>query len=740
MVRRAVRSACIGLLAITAFVWAFGSAHALNPKNRNAVRDAFRAAEHGEWQRAFRLVEGVTDPLPAKALRWLRMIEEEGPESFDDYARFLITNPDWPLQEQMQFLAERRIIDPADHALIRRFFRDRPPLTTRGHIRYAEALLDVGEDERAAGLLRRAWVEGDFSRSEGRKFYDLYGHLLGEDDHVARLDNLLWDYRRRSASRMLELVPAGHRRLGEARLRLQRRQHGVDRAIAAVPGELRNDPGLVFDRLRWRRQKRRHDDAMEILLDPPAELDRPGMWWFEREFQLRRALRQRDFDLAYRLASRHGQKEGRDFAEAEWLAGWLALRFVDLPREALRRFERLYAGVTTPISRARAAYWAGRAAAALEDHEHAATWYHRAMRLPITYYGQRAAEELGEPLPGLDVLPPTRAQRTAFESKELTRLVRLLIGVEAREHISPFLIRLAGDAATPSEVGLVGDLAAASERPDLVTMVGKFAAYDGIINAEVAFPIPDIEAMTEPIRGQPDPALVLAVARQESLFDTRVMSRAGARGLLQLMPRTASLMARDLGLRYNTGLLTWAPEYNVRLGRHYLGRMIERFDELGLAFAAYNAGPSRVERWLDLHGDPRGRGRHALIDWVELIPFDETRNYVQRVLENHVVYRARFAENSPTRVSFLDVNGPIAPTPRPALKPRAVVATLNAPTPALKPIGEARVVPAGYTSPPIPTLKPQSDTGTADAAPIPLLKPSDLAARGPARRAIGGPA
>jgi len=725
-----------GLTLLLAALIGSAPADALNPKDRHVVGDAFRAANAGDWQRAFGLVEPVRDPLPQKTLRWLRMMDEQGPAGFTDYARFLLANPHWPLPEEMLFLAERRIVDPADHALIRRLFERWPPLTTRGHIRYAQALFEVGRDAQATGLIRKAWIEGDFSSTEGRKFHQRYGHLLSEDDHVARLDNLLWDYRRRSAARMLERVPAGHRRLAEARLRLQRRQHGVDAAIAAVPGALRNDPGLLFDRLRWRRQKRRHESAMEILLDPPAELGRPSMWWFEREFQIRRALRDRDFALAYRLAGRHGQTEGADFAEAEWLAGWLALRFMDQPREALRRFERLFAGVTSPISRARAAYWAGRAASALANSELAQAWYEEAAALPITFYGQHAAAELGRELPELDVPPARRGERAAFEGKEVVRVARMLIEVGAHDQLHPFLIRLADDAGTPREVGLVGELAAQSRRPDLVALAGKYAGYHGVINPEVAFPIPAIDAFTEPRPGEPDPALVLAVARQESVFDTRGVSRAGARGLLQLMPNTARLMARELGVAYNRGLLTGDPDYNVRLGRHYLGRLLDRYDAAALALAAYNAGPSRVGRWLDLHGDPRG-DRHALIDWLELIPFDETRNYVQRVLENHGVYRARLADDEPVLVSVQPVNGPIVPAPMPGLKPVTLAAHSqpaapgepvdNAPTPRLKPKA-AQIIPAGFEPPPLPRLKPGRMEQSAGSPPMPEPNPAHLAA------------
>jgi soluble lytic murein transglycosylase len=730
--RRATTWLC-GVLALLIAVAAPPPASALDPKDRDVVGDAFRAAAAGDWDRAASILEPVTDPLPAKTLRWLRLLDGQGTESFAEMARLLLANPHWPRAERLQVMAEDRINDPADHELIRRFFAARPALTTRGMIRHAEALLAAGEREAAADLLRRAWVEGDFSTSEAQKFRRIHGRHLTVEDHVARLDNLLWDRRHTAAGQMLELMPAGERRLAEARLRLQRRQPGVDRAIREVPGELRNHPGLLFDRLQWRRHKRLHDGVIEILLDPPADLGRPEPWWFEREFQIRRALRARDFDLAWRLAERHGQSEGLAFAEAEWLAGWLALRFRNQPRTALRHFERLHDGVGRPISLARGAYWAGRAAASLGDGRGAETWYRRAAQHHTTFYGQMAAAELGQSLTPLIYLPATASQRAAFEGKELVRVARMLIAADAGDHLNPFMLRLVDDAATAVEVGLVGELAAASGRPHLVTAVGKYASYDGRIDEAAAFPIPNLRGFTSPPPGDPDPALLLAVARQESVFNSWVVSSAGARGIMQLMPATAETMARQLGLRYNLGLLTGDPEYNIRLGSHYLRGLLRRYGELALVLAGYNAGPSRVEEWLQLHGDPRGRDRHALIDWIELIPFKETRNYVQRVIENHEIYRRRFLGETPATVAMRPVNGPLDPVPVPLARPAtggsgSSVATRSGPLdppplPAPRPDG-LEVVPAGFDDP--ARGEPAPGEGPMGAVPLPVLKPDAI--------------
>jgi soluble lytic murein transglycosylase len=729
----------IGLILAVPWLAAGASAHALDPEYQAILRETFQAAGRKEWQRALRLTALVEDPLPAKTVRWLRMLEDGQPANFATVAQFLIDNPHWPWPEQLQALAESTITDPADHGLIRRLFADRPPLTTRGHIRYAEALFNIDRDERGEALIRKAWIEGDFSAREEKRFLQKYRRMLTSADHVARLDNLLWDYRRTSANRMLTLVPDEYRRLAEARMRLQRRQNGLDKAIEAVPADLRSDPGLTFDRLRWRRQKRLDKGVLEVLLDPPPAVGRPALWWFERELQIRRALRQRDFELAYQLASRHRQSAGDDFAEAEWLAGWLALRFVNQPNTALSHFTRLYSGVWAPVDRASAAYWAGRSAAALGNPSLAGQWYRTAAAFPIAYYGQLAAEELGQahrPLPDPPPAPP--AQRAAFESQELVRVARMLVEADATEQVTHFLSRLGEQASSAMQVGMVAELAATSGRPHLVAQVGRSTAYYGHPNHVAAFPIPEIAGLIRPPPGEPEPALLMGVGRQESMFNPWLSSRAGARGLLQLIPRTAFLMAGQLGMPYNQSLLTGDPNYNVRLGSHYLRTLLKRYDgEVALAVAAYNAGPRRVDEWVRLHGDPRRRDPHHLIDWIELIPFDETRNYVQRVLEGRNMYRRRLASDNPTTVWFRPVNGPLEPIPTMAFKPldeveriRVAELVMRAPRPRLKPgvpAAAAKVIPAEYQSQsqsaPLPLLKPDAAVRVAAEQPLPEFKP-----------------
>lgn len=643
------------------------------------IGEAFYAADMEEWPRAFRLMERIDDPLGLKLFRWLALVEDKAGATFNDLATFIIENPTWPRIDDLQTMAEGRLTDSADQSLTRQLFADREPLTIRGRIRFAEALFAANEDEKAARQVKRAWTLGEFSAKEERAFLKRHQRHLNRDDHSVRLDNLLWDRQWRSAERMLSKVSSERQKLAKARLALQKRAPGVDAAVEAVPAILAKDPGLLYDRIRWRRHKQKHAGAVELLLDPPEQLARPERWWFERSFQVRRAITDRQFEKAYRLASQHGQLTGGDYAEAEWLSGWLTLRFINRPKTAFRHFVRLYDRVVAPVRQARAAYWAGRAAASQNDDAGATAWYRRAASHHAAYYGQLALIELDG---DAEIKPPpeaTAAERAAFEASELAQAARMLIAAGAVNHLDAFLGELSATAETAAEIGIIAEYADAAGRPTLLARLGRTAAFEGKVHEQVAFPIPKIEGLLQPAAASVEPPLLLGLARQESMFQSGAASSAGARGLLQLLPSTARIVARRVGKTYDADRLVSDPDYNAFLGGHYLELLLEQFDgEFALALAGYNAGPLRVRKWLKRNGDPRKGDRYAIIDWIELIPFAETRNYVQRVLEGYRVYKRRLAEAEIKMIDYPGINllhPPPVPAPRPSDLPTGIVAS-----------------------------------------------------------------
>jgi soluble lytic murein transglycosylase len=601
-------------------------------------RAAFKAAHTGHWAEARRLAAQGHDKLIAKVLHWYDLARPGGDASFDELAEFITRNPDWPTINALRAHAEDALPDDMAPSRVKAWFERNPPVSTTGRVRYAEAMLALGEPQGLA-LIRSAWIEGNFGERQEQIFLFRHHQQLRPQDHVARLDRLLWDGQVHAARAMLRRVDAGHAALAEARIGLADLKPGVEWWLRRVPPELRNDPGLLFDRARWRRRKGHDDEARAILLHPPAELVRPELWWQERGIAVHRALAQGYVTDALHLAERNGQTPGTtSYADAEWLSGWIALRLLREPARALAHFQNMAEAVRWPISRARAHYWEGRALSALGRTQAAAAAYSAAAQFGMTYYGQLAALRLDPAArPALPPPPtPSPAAREAFDRQELVRAVRALGQLGEDELRETFIKCLAIHADGPEAAELVADLAVEQTRPDLAVKLVRQTWHGEVPLTVHSFPVRDLPHSVAAER-----ALVLSVIRQESAFDAKAISRAGALGLMQLMPATARKTASGLGLGFANSRLTDDPDYNVRLGSAYLAHLLDDFGgNYVLAIAAYNAGPSRVRQWMRDNGDPRSRDVDV-VDWIEMIPFDETRNYVQRVLEALHIYRVR---------------------------------------------------------------------------------------------------
>ena len=638
--------------------------------DRSDLDRLLEAADQGEWHWAMRLAQGTGVPQLRSYVRWRELAESKDQPPFDAYAIFLRADADWPSLGTIQTRAEEAMdaTVPVDARLA--FFADRPPRTRQGRILYADALIAAGRAPEAVQYLRQAWIEDDFGDEEERLFLGRFGAELDRPTHAARLDRLLWDGRVDQSRRMLSRVGPAERTLATTRLKLQLSDPGVDAALAALPEQERRDAGVMYDRLRWRRKNGLEAGVREILLGPPEELRRPELWWREQDKAIRAALAERSFKLAYRLASASRQRSGLPFVEAEWQAGWLALQFTGQPKRARQHFERLWPEVATPISKGRAGYWSGRAAAAVGASDAAASWYERAAAYPSSFYGQLAAAEIGRD-PSARV-PEARAAspaaRDALRRRMPAQLASLLCRSGQPRHAHPFFRHLGYEAAEDAEeLAAVVEFAQGCGRADLVLAVTRGAAGKGTHLVRESYPLPRIAGFRRDRDGMAEPALVLAVARQESLFDPVARSSAGAMGLMQLMPGTAQTVSRELGESYMRRRLVRDPDYNIRLGAYYLGQQLARFgNEPVLALAAYNAGPGRVTQWLELNGDPRGRDPYRLVDWIELIPFGETRNYVQRVLEGRAMYRVALGQPALPAARSAAREAPAAPQAKPA--------------------------------------------------------------------------
>lgn len=615
-----------------------------NGKNLKAALDA---ATKNNWKRARVLAAQLKDPLARKIVRFFDLERQDTKATFKEIAAFIAQNPHWPSMRRLRQRAEAAMRDDLDPALVLQWFDGKDPVSTEGWVQLARALVASGDKEKAGAVIRDIWINRNFAKRPEKTFYKRYRRYLSAEDHVKRLDRLLWEGRNWPVRRMLWKVKPGLRALAEARLMLRHRFGNVDTAIAKIPKELLDDPGLIYERLRWRRRKGRYEQSLELLLPPPDNLVRPDMWWQERAYLARMALQKGHVTDAYKLVRDHQLSEGSGFADAQWLSGWIALRFMDEPETAFKHFVTMYEYVKYPISRARGAYWTARAAAAMGKQETADMWFRMAAKYPTAYYGQLAAAGLGV---GhglfLPVQPqPDEAESREFQALDLVQAIRILDKIDDKGRLKPFILALNDYRDTTGWHMLSAKLAKDHGRPDVGISIAKKSSRQGTELIEAGYPrLTPPPLRTRSSKYSLEIPLVLAMIRQESAFFVGAKSHANARGLMQILPRTAKRVARSLKIAYSKSRLTSDPAYNMTLGQSYLAGLIDEFNgSYVLALAGYNAGPGRARKWEKLNGNPRERTIDT-IDWIEMIPFSETRNYVQRVLENLQIYRLKLAD------------------------------------------------------------------------------------------------
>jgi soluble lytic murein transglycosylase len=635
---RIASAACVLLLCLGASA----RAAALSADDEHIYKQAFDSAHKRRFDLALTSIQDAQDKLLAKVLEWQYCVTSNSGAGFDDITGFIRANPDWPQQSALQRRAEEAITDAAPKSAILAWFDRHPPLSAAGTTAYAKALIDQGRSRDAADLVRAFWVSGSFDPDQESAFVADFGSLIHGEDDLARLDRLLWDHQEAAARRQLPRVDADHKLLAQARLAFLDDSSDAEAQAARLPADVKDDPGLIYERVRYLRNHDRDDDAIELLRHPAHEQVRPDLWWTERAVLARRALQKGNVSVAYDLARNHGQTDETGFAEAEWLSGWIALRFLHDPVRALDHFSRLYDHVVTPRSRSRAAYWAGRAAEAQGQGDEAVRWFNLAAPDVTTFYGQLAAGRLRQeptaPLPPDPV--PNPADIARFDQHEMPEAARLLTQIKEGDLARFFLVKAFELAQTPGERELAAQLAVALHQDDIAVFVARQEERQGVPMIEIGYPV-------VPAPGdRPEPALVLSLIRKESGFHAGLVSGAGAEGLMQLLPATAAQIAKSLkvapGDKDSLKLrLIRDPSLNVTLGSAYVGTLLDDFGgSYVLAAAAYNAGPNRVRRWLQDLGDPRAPGVDP-IDWIESIPYWETRDYIQRVLEATQIYRRK---------------------------------------------------------------------------------------------------
>lgn len=639
MIRKFLSISFAGLLLMA-------PATAIQALTPESLARAMVAIEAGDWALA-ETEARASGPLAFDIMEWHRLRAGQG--AFADYADFAARREDWPGMDLLRRKGEATLADaPASQVLA--YFADEAPMTGAGALALVGAHQAMGDGEHAAAAAAAAWRSLKLNAQDEALFLERHADQLAAH-HDGRVAMLLSNGEWRAAARMLDHASPATRAVAEARIALQSNANGVDALVNAVPPSMQNSTGLAFDRAEWRARKDFDDAAIELILERSASAELLGnaqSWAKIRARLARLDLRNGNPRRAYRLAATHHLSAGTDYADLEWLAGYAALKLDD-GTTALRHFEHLGTLVESPISTARAGYWQGRALEHMGRTGEARAAYARAAANQTAYYGLLAAEKIGADLdPALAGTAPLPSWKDGgYRKSSVFEAAVLLHDAGSKDLARRFILHLA-ETLPAEDIARLTNLAQEWNDPTLAVRLAKRVANDGTVLMSAYFPLSGIEKDQLAVPAE----LALSIARRESEFDPTAGSSVGAQGLMQLMPGTAEMMAGKLGVAYTPSKIT-DPDYNAKLGAEYLATLRTQFGNSPVLVAAgYNAGPGRPRRWIEERGDPRSP-TVDIVDWVEMIPFDETRNYVMRVAESLPVYRMRMGA-APSKVRFTD--------------------------------------------------------------------------------------
>jgi len=628
-----------------------------NKKDFEIAKKAISEMKQAKWPTALKTAKRAKDKSIYNFIQWRHLLTKGNKASYYDYKTFIDSNGDYPRLGRIKYLAEHKLsTDTISPKKIIDWFGANEPLSGFGKMILGESIILNGNTQKGISYIKEGWITAELSKSELRFYRKKFKKYLNADDYIKRADYLAWNNKYWDLKRLLRYLPKDYELLYTARQLLMSKSYGVDNAISKVPTKFKNDAGLNYDRLKWRRKRGRVDSSVEILVKIKNTKDylvRPDKWWFEREIISRSLIYKKKYELAYKIASNHALNDGPEYAAAEWMSGWIALSFLDDPLLAKDHFENFYNNVGYPISTSRGAYWLAKTYQKLGKKELANEWFSKASNFLTTYYGQLAFIELNpnQPFELSKDIEVSKEYRDYFFKKELVKTIYLLDELNEDKYSKHILRHLANDNINNGSEVLAAELATSIDRFDFAIQIAKIASYEKRFHNKYNYPI-----ISTPnyINGRkiPDTAFILSIIRQESEFDLSANSHAGAKGLMQLMPYTAKVVAKQAKLPYSKSRLTRDAEYNINLGSHYIAGLILEYDgAYPFAIAAYNAGPKRVRYWKKINKNPQ-KNQIDYVNWIELIKFKETRNYVQRVLENYNVYRYILAQKPVSMINF----------------------------------------------------------------------------------------
>ena len=617
----------------------------LSQKDFERAKTAFSQIKSGKMITGYKTSEKIKDKDFKLFVQWLYLMKSSNNATFSTYETFIKNNLDFPRIGRLQYLAEQKIyLKNSSPKNIIRWFEEFPPVSGTGKLKLGEAYFDLKDINNAKQLIKEGWVNADLSKSSLRFYRKKFKSILDGEDHIKRADYLAWNRKYWDLKRMLVYLPSDFKALYNARQILMSNSYGVDNAIAKVPDRFKRDIGLEYDRLKWRNRRGRLESSLQILYDnsnrTEEELVRADLWWKQRESIVRGLIYKKRYKTAYKVASEHSLSSGPEFAEAEWLAGWIAHSFLKSQEYAINHFLNFYDNVSYPISLGRGAYWLGKSYQETGNKKKAEEYFKEGSKFLTTYYGQLCFKEInygGEFTLDEDAIF-SKDYEKEFSKNKLVRIIKILKELDHTKYSKDVLKHLANLNIEEGSEVLAAKLATEINRYDFAIQISKKASYEKRFYLKYNYPI--ISTPRE-INNKPMPPseMIHAIIRQESEFDSKANSYAGARGMMQLMKYTAKIVAKQAKLPYSISGLTDDPIYNIKLGSYYFNGLLSDYNGVyPFAIAAYNAGPNRVKTWRRVNGDPT-KNQLSYIDWIELIRFKETRNYVQRVLENVNVYK-----------------------------------------------------------------------------------------------------
>ena len=635
------------LVGILLFDTTYVLADNKNNFSKNKVeqtRSIFKQIEKGNWSLALRKTKKINNKILSDLIYWLYLNKKKNNANFYDYQNFITQNTNFPNKPYLQYLLEHKINSELVFSKkIINYFEKNKPVSSFGKLRLGEALIISGEIERGKKLIKENFIIANLTNSELSYFIKNYSEIIKLRDLVSRAEWLAWENKFGQLKSLMSYLPEDYKALYKARYLLAIRLHGVEYAIKNVPNKYKNNQGLLYQRLQLKIKKDKIDSAFNLLLKAKSDkknFNRPDKFWKPTSIIIRRLVYKKKYLAAYKIASKHHLNKGSNYSEAEWLSGWIALSFLNNPELAIKHFLNMAKNAYDPKNRSRAAYWCAKTYETLGQQSLAERWYVKGSAYPTAYYGQLSFEKIFPnkkiSFPKLPII--SNKTKNDFDNNQWVKAVKILKAINRAKYSKDILIYLSKMNNNPENEFLSTKLAIDIGQKNYAIKISKKASKQKRYYLNFNYPIIDVPKIVAN-KKMPPAELILAVIRQESEFNVTAKSHKGALGIMQIMPDTARDVSRKTKISYNLGKISRNQQYNIRLGSYYLAMMLERYKKsFPLALAAYNAGHKRVDRWLDINGDPR-KNKIDFEEWIELIPYKETRDYVQKVLENLTVYK-----------------------------------------------------------------------------------------------------